>query len=1501
MQPSGNNYQIQEKLRPQLATIITLVAGLLLTLVAVVVVHRLNEQHIRQAVIKNAEPQFNELIERVNRYRYGLYEARTAVLSSGGREVTDQGFVGFAQSLNLSKDFPGARGFGFIRRVPHQKLADYLAEERVEGRPDFRISYIGLNQHEHYIIEYMEPATVSSNANIVGLDIASEYMRKLAADNAMLSGDAVITSPLTLKYSSPQEPDAFFILLPIYDGAKTPATAMEKMQLGFGWAFAPLNVHEILAGSGIRNDQLILSLQDATNPQDVEEFYRNSSEQGLYPYSKDIPVLGRIWRFTLTVTPAWVAGLNLVSPVWIALLGGGMAVILAMLVNIAVSRNADRKRLLIEQNKLTLIVESSVDAIIGKDTTGTVISWNKGAERMFGYTRQEAIGQKMVDLIIPARLKEEENQILQRVMSGQAIESLETVRHRKDGSELTVATTIAPICSVDGKVIGASKSVRDISLQKEAEQRIRDLNLHLEQQVRQRTEELATVNAMLSTVLSATYEFMIIATDLDGTIRLFNRGAERMLGYREADLVGKATPEMLHVPEETLARGKQLSEQYNEDIQGFDVFIYHARNGRPEHFEWTYQHKDGTRFPVNLVVTAMRDANGAIIGYLGIAADITQQRQAQQALEAARDQLLSTTQTLLIASKTAELGIWSWNIATDGLEWNDKMYELYDLPPSLAETGLTFQHWVSRIHPEDVDIAVSDLRRSIVTHDEYLPTFRILRSDNSQHFIQAAANIEYDSNGQPIRVTGINQDITEDRLLKLHLIEAKEQADAANAAKSLFLANMSHEIRTPMNAVLGMLQLLLKTGLTQKQHDFAFKAHVAATSLLSLLNDVLDYSKIDAGKLELDLNPLDLHGLMQQLAIILSGNLRNKSVELLFDLDNSLPPNIIGDAQRLQQILINLVSNAVKFTEKGEVVVQTRLLALSEQSVDVRISVSDTGIGISEAQQKRIFDVFTQAETSTSRRYGGTGLGLVISRRLVEQMGGVLTVDSELGRGSTFAFELHFPRDTRVSWQPLHVSGDTPRVLVVDDNLIARTLIEDTLRAMHVQVDSTPSAAEAIRKVKAASDAGTPYDTVLLDWIMPEMDGIALAEHIRHDMQLPHRPSLILLSAAHHEDLPDIGVHSPLDKVLSKPITPQQLLEAISTASAGDKSHTSSDPVASRTLAGLSLLVVEDNAFNQTVVRELLLSEGAHVTIASGGEEGVNTVIQGQQSFDMVLMDLQMPDIDGFEATRRIRANPAFATLPIVAMTANVSESDKQNCLAAGMNGHISKPLVFQDVIAVILQISGRQAHAVEAPADTKPPSDQLLQRFGGNLIIYQKLLRAFMPSFSELVNALREARRKEDWPAAMMALHTLKGTTGSVGLDNLYHYIVNSESALKTASEQDKARQLDEVLAQIEALAQEEHRNISELLASMAPPPDVPELTQIELGGLIDELAQSLNSSNMKAVDQAEQLAWQLSQNPAWQPFAEALVQATENLDFNRAKQVLEQIKEVRDVEKNA
>ncbi|MDN2488208.1 PAS domain S-box protein [Kosakonia sacchari] len=1501
MKLSDNFGLIMMGLRTHYGTAMIFFGAMCCTVVAMFLANNLNERNIRQTVIKDANAQFDSVIERINRYRYGLYEARTAVLSSGGRSVTNEGITEFAQSLDLNKDFPGARGFGFIRKIKQQSLADYVEREKREGHLDFRISSIGRTQGDHYIIEYLVPSNVSTNASAIGLDIASEENRKNAADIAVLSGDISITAPLTLKYSSKQIRDAFLIFLPVYDGARTPVTPDERLARCFGWAFAPLNIHEVLDGSNSGDRQMILSIRDITDSKNIEEFYRSSTVSGLYPYSKDALIMGRTWRFTLAVTPDWVSSLNVVSVPVIGLLGLLISIILAMLVHSATLRRTDRKRLQIEQNRLTLIVESSADAIIGKDLIGNVISWNKGAERMFGYSREEAIGKTLRDLIIPERLQMQESDILRRVRNGETFERLETVRHRKDGTEIFVAASISPLYSANRQVIGVSKSVRDISLQKEAERRIRELNHDLEQQVRQRTEELASVNILLSTVLSATYEFMIIATDLNGTIRLFNQGAERMLGYHEDEVVGKTTPVIIHVMDEIEKRGEQLSKDYEENVSGFDVFIYQARKGYPEHHEWTYVHKDGSTFPVNLVVTAMYDSSGCITGYLGIAADITQQRKSQQALEAARDQLLSTTQTLLIASKTAGLGIWSWNIAADVLEWNDKMYELYDLPPETCQAGLTFQHWASRIHPDDIDIAVGELKKSIASRKEYMPVFRIIRSNGNQHFIQAGAYTEYDNSGHAVRVTGINLDITEDRTLKLSLIEAKEQADAANAAKSMFLANMSHEIRTPMNAVLGLLQLLLKTPLSSKQKDFAFKAHVAATSLLSLLNDVLDYSKIDAGKLELDLHPLDLHALMQQLAIILSGNLRSKSVELLFDLDHQLPTAIIGDALRLQQILINLVSNAIKFTEKGEIVVKTVLLGATEHTVNVRISVADTGIGISKAQQDNIFNVFTQAEASTSRRYGGSGLGLVISRRLVEQMGGALTVESTPGKGSTFSFDLLFERDISVDWNPLIISGPPPHILVVDDNAVSCELLADTLRNLNARVECTYSAAQAIQYITTAVETGNKFDILFLDWLMPETDGVTLANQIRHNMHLTPLPHIILITAAAHEELPDVGSESSFDKLMSKPVTPQQLIEVI--ASLNNKSAPSYLPETTedKELDGLSLLVVEDNVFNQTVAAELLSSKGAKVTIASGGEEGVNTVLHSGNTFDVVLMDLQMPDIDGFEATRRIRAVPTYNTLPVVAMTANVGKVDIQHCFAVGMNAHISKPLVFDDVVATLLNVTGRKSKPFVISSFSDSLTENLLKRSGGNVRVYQKILRSFMPSFTKLITELRKAHIQQNRQEAMRLIHTLKGITGTAGLDNLYRYIVKSESELKTSDNDRYNLLLSDLLINVELMAQTEYQSVYNIISELATTSESlsEELRDIDL--LIENLELSLASSNMKALDDAKNLYQLLNKHETQQTLAAELLLSVENLEFDKAAETLNFIKEYIHVEKNA
>lgn len=1487
---------VSKLLHLQFATVITFLVSLLLTAGITVTVHHLNQEYIRQALINSAQPEFSAVIASMSRYQYGLFEARTAVLSGGGKDVESSGFYAFSKTLDLGKNFPGARGFGFVRRVPHATLSDFVEEERRETWPDFSVNYIAPWQGEHFIIEYLEPQNVSTNAKAIGLDIASETQRREAAIKAMRTGNATITQPLALQFSNNTKHNAFLILLPVYLHATIPETENERVNQCFGWAFAPLSIADIMQSQRFHDHNLILRLSDVTDPENHETFYHSSTETGLYTWYQDSDILGRTWRFSISATPAWLNGLNLFSIPGTALIGTLFSAILALLVNIAVSRTSDRRRLSVEQSKLTMIVESSADAIIGKDTTGKIISWNSGAEHMFGYTRQEATGHYLADLIVPLRLQDEEVTTLKRVANKETIHHLETVRRRKDGCELQVSATVSPILDASGNVIGASTTVRDISQQKENEKRIHELNHNLEQQVRERTAELAGLNTLLSTVMSATYEFTIIATDLNGTVQLFNKGAERMLGYSEAEVVGKVTPEIIHVPEEVEHYSQQLSAEHHEEINGFDVFVYHARRGLSEQREWTYVRKDGSRFPVRLVVTTMHNADGELTGYLGISMDITQQRQAQQALETARDQLLSTTQTLLTASKTAGLGIWRWNLEDNSLEWNDLMYSFYDLPPSLEGNGLSLNHWESRIHPDDRVMAIQQLHDAVSLHQEYTPAFRVVQQDGEVRYLQAGAYIERDNHGQATRVTGINLDVTEDHMLRGKLIEAKEQADAANAAKSLFLANMSHEIRTPMNAVLGMLQLLLKTQLAPRQHDFAEKAHIAAKSLLGLLNDILDYSKIDAGKLELDNQPFNLNKLMEHLAIVMSGNLNNKSIELLFDLDNQLPPDLTGDEMRLQQVLINLVSNAIKFTEQGEVVVKTHLLSLTQQNVTLRINVSDTGIGISENQLARIFDVFTQAEASTSRRYGGTGLGLVISRRLVEQMGGELAVQSTEGKGSDFSFSLTLPRSNKTNWHPLTFPSPAPKTLVVDDNPVARALLEHQLTAMQVPATSTNNPDEAIQLIAKAAQEGAPFDTVLLDWIMPEMDGLALAEHIRYQMNLAKVPTIILVSAANHADLPDTHNFPMLDNVLTKPLTPEQLFNAMNVG------RTHADAITQpqkHRLAGVNILVVEDNPFNQMVISEFLTSEGAHTRIASGGEDGVRAVLSGRKTFDVVLMDVQMPDIDGLEATRRIRANPRFAKLPIIAMTANVSASDRQNCLDAGMNDHIGKPLDFNNVIATLSRVLGRDNTLPLAVPGNTPG---FLQRTGGNTGMYQTLLNAFMPSFISLQNELRSACQAENWPAAMVVIHTMKGTSGSAGLDKLWAWLVEQETALKTADNAGKASLFATLPDEIEQRAQSEYaalmEQITALIAQEKEASHSGTETTPPIGEIIQLLHRHLDNSNMEALEVAKLLRHALAEQPELIPVLNQLIQATDALDFEQAKHFLIKIQEQAHVE---
>ncbi len=595
-----------------------------------------------------------------------------------------------------------------------------------------------------------------------------------------------------------------------------------------------------------------------------------------------------------------------------------------------------------------------------------------------------------------------------------------------------------------------------------------------------------------------------------------------MLGYKADELIDKSSPANLHLSQEVAARSLELTAQYEQTVEGFRVFVHKAELGGAETREWTYVRKDGSHLPVSLAVTAIRDEDGEINGYLGIAVDLTATKASEVAVAAARDQLL-------LAADLAEMGIWGWTPSDNTLSWNDRMYELYDQPLSLRNNGLNYEHWYSRVHPDDVEATAHKLQRTAEAGEVYDPIFRVVRPDGSIRIIQGGAQVERDSTGATLRVTGFNLDITAERELQARLIDAKEQADAASASKSSFLANMSHEIRTPMNAVLGMLHLVQNTELEPRQLDYITKAESAAKSLLGLLNDILDYSKIEAGKLLLDAHAFELEPLMRDLAIVLSGNQGSKDVEVMFDLDPQLPSMLFGDSLRLQQVLINLAGNALKFTQQGQVVVRFEQLQRQGEDVRVRIEVTDTGIGINPEQLKRIFDGFTQAEASTSRRFGGTGLGLVISKRLINLMGGELQVSSEVGAGSRFWFDVDLGIFQSVPLRALCPGADRPiRLLVADDNEVAGYLLLRTAEALGWQADLVQDGLEALERVQQMQHADNGYDVILMDWRMPTMDGLSAAHLIRQQSQGQHAPVIIMLTAYGREVLSDAqqgGMH----------------------------------------------------------------------------------------------------------------------------------------------------------------------------------------------------------------------------------------------------------------------------------------------------------------------------------------------------------------------------------------
>ena len=1335
--------------------------------------HERNNRELAQARFETlAKSAIRQVVTQVRGFEYGLRGARGVAAAQEGLPSLAT-FRRYAATRDIEVEFPGARGFGLIWRVPADREAAFVAQQRSQGREDFALKQLAPSAGERYVITYIEPE--AANRQAVGQDVASESRRREAAETAMRTGRAAITEPITLVQASGKRARAFLILLPVHASGQPQGPAAVA-----GWSYAPVLIDEVLGKVQWPQEQLWVEWRDSRS-QEGGTFFQSPGEMprltGQPTTRVVIDIFNRQWEAHVVATPSFVRGLGLMPTDAVWALGILLSLLLGSLGFLSTQRTQRARALGLEQARRAAIVNTTDDGIVVVSPQGVVSEWNPGAERLFGHSAEEAIGRSLLELVVPGADLAEDERARQTVLAGERCEPREVERRHRSGHLVDVSVSMAPVIDARGRRVAVAQIFRDIRQAKSAQRAMLGLNATLESQVALRTEALEAERrdkaALLDTIMS---HALFSITDRAGTIIEVNQRFCQVSGYHVDELVGQTHrlinsgchgPEFWREMWRTVARGKpwrgevcnrakdgslywvdsviaphldaagrierivsfriditetkrlqQVASQAWEQAERSEAFLRDltdrlpmslayldasgavrfanagfcqrvglsrdqlvgqpaaalaARPGGqgaqdlallvapPGQHELVSDGEPGERRHYGYLVADDVDAAGAARGRFVIGKRAEQEM--RRTLAVLRSVLSSATRISIVAvdrqgkieffNRGAEalLG-YSADEAVGGMSAMD-----WHLPEELEARAQALSQQLGRTVPASLAMVVPE-----ALNERFDCHFR--RKDGGLVPVSLTVSPIRDDEGRTLGYIGVAYDISDRLAYEQGLRGAVAAAEAANQAKSSFLANMSHEIRTPLNAVIGLAHLLERTPLNPEQATFAQNIRLAGKSLLSVVNDVLDVSKIEAGEMLLERIDFSLRDLVSELRAVMGAQATAKRLEMGFSFDADVPELVRGDPTRLRQVLMNLLGNALKFTERGRIDLRLSKISGDTQACRLRFEVSDTGVGIPADVQDRLFTPFAQADASTTRRFGGTGLGLSIVRQLVEHMGGRVGVDSALGVGSCFWAELPF----------------------------------------------------GLGDMQAFQAARGPA------------------------------------------------------------------------------------PAAGERLAGVKVLLVDDSPINLQVAGRLLEMDGAHVSYAAHGQEALDRLTAGPD-VDLVLMDVQMPGMDGLEATRRLHAMPQFATLPVLALTAGSTADELGRAREAGMLDVLSKPIDPPRLLEAVARVVRRPLAAPVPAAAASSVTTGVIgasgatawpeidgfdtvaarPRFLGDVSLFDSMVQRMLELGEGALSLPGSTEAERSQLAAQM--HSLKGSASTVGATRLAQLALQLEELARRSS----------------------------------------------------------------------------------------------------------------------